>query len=99
MAFLHLSTTSGLTSVTGNGTPSVSFAGTIAAVNAALNASYFTPVLNYNGGASLGISTNDGLGGSDYKNVTISITPVDDPPVAGNVNITGSTTYYIGDQF
>ena len=95
-----LSTTSGLTICNGEMEQVLfTFAGTLIDVNAALNASYFTPVLNYNGGASIGISTDDGLGGSDYKNITISITPVDDPPVASNVNITGSSTYYIGASF
>src|SRR5262249_4693172 len=58
---LTLSTTTGLTFSSGDGTgdASMTFTGTIAAINAALDALRFTPTLNYNGLAELTIVTND----------------------------------------
>lgn len=71
----------------GNPTAStISFSGTLAAINNALNGLTFTPNLNFNGSASVTITTNDlgnsGSGGalSVTNSVAFTVTPVNDPP-------------------
>ncbi len=84
-----LSQTTGLTFVTGTGTgnPTMTFTGTIANVNAALNGLRFNANANYSGAASLQIVTNDlgssGAGGAltATSNVAITVTPANDAPV------------------
>jgi hypothetical protein len=83
-----LAGTTGLTIVAGaDGTNTVTFAGTITAINTALDGLTFTPTANYNGAASLQIVTNDlantGSGGplSDTDSVAITVSAVNDPPV------------------
>lgn len=44
----------------------------------------YTPVANYNGSDSFTYTVSDGHGGSATGAVTINVTPVNDPPVAGN---------------
>jgi hypothetical protein len=85
-----LGTTAGVTFSTGDGTAdaSMTFTGTLTAVNTALNGMSFLPSANFNGAASLAIAVNDqgntGSGGalSDTDTITINVTPVNDPPVA-----------------
>ncbi|HEY3072011.1 MAG TPA: Ig-like domain-containing protein, partial [Candidatus Limnocylindrales bacterium] len=66
---LSLSSTKGLTFLAGDGSKdsSMSFTGTIANINAALDGMYFVPTFEYSGGAGLTISTDDqgesGIGG------------------------------------
>src|SRR6185369_2985048 len=69
------------------------FTGTIANINAALNGMTFTPTLNYFGGATIQIVTDDqgnvGVGGpkTDTDTVNINVNAVNDPPtfaLAGN---------------
>ena len=63
------------------------FTGTIPAINTALNGLVFRPTANFNGTASLTITTNDqgytGFGGpmSDTDSVNITINAVNDAPV------------------
>jgi hypothetical protein len=62
---LTLGSTAGLSGLSGNDTAAVSFSGTLAAVNAALNGLTFHPDANYGGPASLVIGASDqgGIGG------------------------------------
>jgi len=89
---LTLSGTTGLSFSTGNGTGNrtMTFTGTVADVNNALDGLSFDPDQDYNGPASLDVTTNDqgnsGPGGaeSDADQVGITVTPVNDAPVASN---------------
>jgi VCBS repeat-containing protein len=85
-----LAGTAGLSFVTGDGTndASLSFDGTVAAINAALDGMIFTGTPNFNGPASIGITTSDlgnsGSGGalSDTDTLSINVIAVNDAPVA-----------------
>ncbi len=44
----------------------------------------FTPALNFNGTATISYSINDGNGGTASAQVTVTVTPVNDAPVANN---------------
>ncbi|MCS6852422.1 MAG: cadherin-like domain-containing protein, partial [Gemmataceae bacterium] len=87
---LTLSGTTGLTFSVGDGTAdaTMTFTGTIANINAALNNMFYTPMPNFNGTAVLTITTNDlghsGSGGplSDTDSVTITVNPVNVAPVS-----------------
>ena len=65
----------------------MTFQGTIAAINAALDGMSFAPTANYNGAATLTIVTNDlgntGAGGplTDTDTVNITVNAVNDAPV------------------
>jgi hypothetical protein len=94
---LTLGSTAGLTNVGGNGTASVTFRGSPAAVTAALNGLNYTPNGDYTGSDLLNLSvTNPGgtglLGGAQTATATVAITvtPTADAPtftLAGsNVN-------------
>jgi gliding motility-associated-like protein len=48
----------------------------------------YTPELNYNGADSFTFKVNDGSVDSNIATVTITVTPVNDPPVAGNQSLT-----------
>jgi len=75
--------------VTGDNSNNVTLTGTVAEINAGLNGLVFTPTANFNGGATLTVTTNDqgntGTGGplTDIDNVTINVTAVNDAPVNG----------------
>ena len=92
---LTLSTITGLTFTGGDGTDdaTMTFTGTIAAINTALNGLRFSPTANFSGAATLTIVTNDqgntGGGGAreDTDTVIINVTPVADTP-----SITPATT-------
>jgi hypothetical protein len=85
---LTLSGTAGLnfTSGDGLGDASMTFTGSIAAVNSALGGATYAPALNFNGAASITVTTNDrgntGTGGplSDTDAVAITVTAVNDAP-------------------
>jgi hypothetical protein len=87
---LTLSGTAGLTFSAGDGTAdaTMTFTGTIAAINTALDGLSYTPSLDFNGSATITIATNDqgntGTGGpqSDTDSVTVDVTPTNDTPVA-----------------
>ena len=48
----------------------------------------YTPNANYNGPDSFTYTVSDGEGGSDTETVSITVTPVNDPPVAGDDSFT-----------
>ena len=84
---LTLATTANLT-VSGNGTGTVILTGAVADVNTALDGLVFQPTADYNGPATVQITTNDqgstGSGGpqTDADTVAITVTPVNDQPTA-----------------
>ncbi len=87
---LTLGGLTGLTFNVGDGTDDTTllFTGTLAQLNAALDGLRFSPTANFNGAASLQLSTNDlgtsGVNGpqTDTDTIAITVTPVNDPPVA-----------------
>jgi hypothetical protein len=66
----------------------MTFSGTVAAVNAALDGLTFTPAANFNGATTLLIVTQDLVGPtggqSDSDSLAITVTPRNDAPVAAN---------------
>jgi hypothetical protein len=86
---LTLAGTAGLTFAVGDGAAdaAMTFTGTLANINAALNGLSFAPTAEYSGAASIVITTNDqgatGSGGalSDTDTLTITVNPVNDAPV------------------
>ena len=66
--------------VTGNGSASVSIAGTAAEINAALAGLTYTGNLNFNGADTLTVVTNDGTA-TDTDTIAITVNPVNDAPV------------------
>ena len=86
---LTLNGTAGLAFSVGDGTAdsTMTFSGTVAAINAALNGLGYQGGLNFNGSDTLNITTNDngntGIGGaqSDADSVTINVTAVNDAPI------------------
>src|SRR5204862_508907 len=86
---LTLSGVTGLSFTTGDGTAdaTMTFTGTSANINAALQGLSFSPNHDYNGPATITITTNDqgntGIGGalSDSDSVAITVDPVNDAPV------------------
>ena len=86
---LTLAGTTGLSFVSGDGTAdaSMSFTGELTDINAALDGLGFAPDLNYNGAASVQITTDDlgntGSGGplSASDSVAVTVISVNDPPV------------------
>jgi len=100
--------TSGITfGGSGNGSASFTAAGTLAEINAALDAATFTPSLNLNGTGAGTISfvSNDGAADSNTASVTFGITAVNDDPtfiglptditvqdgIASNVDLSSAT--------
>jgi hypothetical protein len=85
---LTLASAVGLTFTTGDGASdgTMTFTGTVAAVNAAMNGMTFTPATNANGTVALTIDTGDlgnsGTGGamSDSDAVSITVAAVNDAP-------------------
>src|SRR5206468_7344045 len=79
----------GLSFSAGDGTAdaTMTFSGTVAAINAALNGLSYTGSANFNGADALSITTNDngntGSGGalSDADSVTINVAAVNSAPV------------------
>lgn len=66
-----LSSTSGLTG-SGNGTASLSYSGSLTAINAALNGAAYTPSSTYAGSDTMTITANDGSAG-DSDNIIINV--------------------------
>ena len=95
---LSLGSTTGLTFSTGDGTAdsTMTFTGSLTNVNAALNGLSYAPALNFNGSATLTITSNDqgnfGLGGAlqDTDTVAITVTAVNDAPVITDVSASPS---------
>ena len=76
--------------VTGNGSASVSIAGTAAQINAALAGLAYTGNLNFNGDDTLTVVTGDGTA-TDTDTIAITVNPVNDAPVL-NLDANSSTT-------
>lgn len=75
-----LGSTSGITNLTGNGTNSVSFQGTLTAINGAFENSRYSPLANYNGPAQLTLTTTDTSGEEDIDVLPITVLSFNDPP-------------------
>jgi VCBS repeat-containing protein len=58
--------------------------GTLTAFDPATGAFTYTPSANYNGSDSFTFKANDGQADSNVATVSITVTPVNDPPVAAN---------------
>src|SRR5262249_5502160 len=97
---ITLATTAGLVFITGDGTAdaTMTFTGTLTAVNTAMNGMSFNPTPDFNGAASLQIVSDDQgnavWGGqlTDIAAVNITVTAQNEPPVvttsAGNTSYT-----------
>ncbi len=59
-------------------------------INAATGAYTYTPATNYNGPDSFTFKTNDGLADSNIATITLSITAVNDAPVANALALSGN---------
>ncbi|NUA30029.1 DUF4347 domain-containing protein [Cupriavidus basilensis] len=101
---ITLSGTSSLTFLTGSGVgdATMTFTGTLADINAALNGLVYTPTPGYHGAGSIQITTNDqgltGSGGAKTATDTIAITVNSINPVVTNVDaLTANGTYKVGD--
>ncbi|MBM5822258.1 MAG: hypothetical protein FJ082_07325 [Cyanobacteria bacterium K_Offshore_surface_m2_011] len=86
---INLVTRTGLTVTGGNyGTTSLTVTGTKANLNAALASLTYTPTANFHGSATLTVVVNDlgstGSGGArqDARSVALTVTPLNDQPVA-----------------
>ncbi|MBE9179966.1 DUF4347 domain-containing protein [Oculatella sp. LEGE 06141] len=96
---LSLSRTTGLTFVSGNGSNNkvMTFKGTLANLNAALDGLTYRGNLNFNGNDTLTVTTNDlgnfGSGGAkaDTDTINITVNPVNDIPVI--TELAGSVTF------
>lgn len=90
-----LANTSNLSSLTGDGTASISFSATIANANTALGGMTFRPAAHFNGSATFDVSANDGTTTTSLGAKTITVTTVNDPPVgvadAASVTEDGTT--------
>ena len=92
---LSLAGTVGLTFTAGaNGTGAMTFTGTVAAINAALDGLAFAPTADYSGPAFLSLTVNDlgasGLGGAlmDSDFASITVTPSNDAPDGADATVT-----------
>jgi VCBS repeat-containing protein len=88
---VSLGSTSGLTFTSGDGNAdaTVTFSGSVADINAALDGLAYAPAADYNGPATLTISSTDGTS-TDVDTVSISVNPVNDGPVASSTAATVS---------
>lgn len=84
-----LGTTTGLTGLTGNGSGSISFSGSIADANTALASLTFTPTANHTGAASVTVATDDGNSGTDSE--TLNFTVNAGPTVSSIVRTSGAS--------
>ena len=76
-----LSSDSGLTGLTGDGTAAVSFAGSLIDINNALEDAIFTPDAEFDGTATLTLATDDGNGGTNSETLDIAVNAQNDTPV------------------
>jgi large repetitive protein len=79
MGAIALAPSSGVT-ITGTTSSSITFTGTIAQVNAALNGMTYTPITNDSGTETLTVTTNDGSGPVTQA-IPLNVTPVNDVPI------------------
>jgi Calx-beta domain/Bacterial Ig domain/FG-GAP-like repeat/Bacterial cadherin-like domain len=83
---ISLLSTEGLTSFEGDKTNSVTLVGAIAQINQALESLTFNPNKDFNGKATINVTTNDkgftGIGGEriDTDTITVTVNPVNDAP-------------------
>jgi len=63
-------------------TPPSPAQGTVAITNPATGAYSFSPALNFNGTTSFTFKANDGIADSNVATVSITVTPVNDAPLA-----------------
>ncbi len=84
---LSLASTTGLSLIAGsNGSPSMTYQGSLAESNAALGAVNYSPDANYNGSDTITLNANDngntGAGGAlqDTDPVSVTVDPVNDAP-------------------
>ena len=78
-----------LTSATGNGTGLLTITGSVSAVNAVVTAGVtYAPAANYNGPDQLTLAVSDNHGGSDSKQVDITVTSVNDAPSGADKTVT-----------
>ena len=90
---LALATTSGLAFSSGDGTgdATMTFTGTAAAINAALDGLAYTPAANYHGPDSIALTSSDqgmtGAGGTltDSDSVAVTVASVNDAPAGADV--------------
>ncbi|MFA6267832.1 MAG: cadherin-like domain-containing protein [Pseudolabrys sp.] len=80
---LKLSGVAGLVFSAGNGVDNttMTFSGSAAAINAALNGMTFTPSHDYNGDASVTLTTRDDTSAGISATIAIAVTSVNDAPV------------------
>ena len=78
---LTLATTNGLAGLVGNGTSSLTFTGTAAAINAALNGMLYSPTQDHSGQGSISYSFDDGTAAPVTGVVDVTITAINDAPV------------------
>ncbi len=64
--------------VSGNSTGSLILTGTAAQINAALNGLTYTPTADFNGAATLTVSTSDGIAPAVISSLNVTVTPVAD---------------------
>ncbi|MBE2257756.1 MAG: DUF4347 domain-containing protein, partial [Rhodobacteraceae bacterium] len=65
-----------------DGSAAITFSGTLAQVNAAINGMVFAPTADYFGAANIALSTFDGSTSVGPTNIVLTVTAVDDLPVA-----------------
>ena len=103
---LTMTTLTGLTFTAGDGTAdtTMTFSGTIAALNTALATLTYTPNADYNGPASLTFTVTDNVTTPVVKTVNITVNNVNDAPVINNpgtikvgTNATLDTTIFADD--
>ena len=70
----------------------------IANANAALNGMTFTPASNFNGSATFNVSANDGANTTALGAKTISVSAVNDAPVASGTATLASVNEDVGDS-
>jgi VCBS repeat-containing protein len=82
---VSLGSTSGLAFASGDGNAdaTMTFSGSVADINAALDGLAYAPAADYNGPATLTLSATDGTS-TDVDTVSISVNPVNDAPVASS---------------
>jgi hypothetical protein len=95
---VSLSGVAGLTFTSGDGSgdATMTFSGTQAAINAALEGMSFTPAADYSGSASVSVSTSDGHSTSATDTIAITVAAVKDAPVIAQPN--SPTMAYVENQ-
>ena len=89
---LTLSAVSGLDFLAGDGSAdrAMTFTGTIAAINAALNGLSYAPDAGFNGADAIMIATSDLGGLTDSGTISVDVAAVNDAPAGTDAIVTGS---------